>query len=121
MNKKEHTNNDLINDHFPFPTEVHQFSLAVNDEFDTDTNVPTEMDQPAVNTLPDTLLPNPSSGLHSNSPLVTDTQLASEIQKPPDIDPPPFQQITRSMTKLGTAMTNINSKILVFLIETYLF
>ena len=48
MNKKEHTNNDLINDHFPFPTEVHQFSLAVNDEFDTDTNVPTEMDQPAV-------------------------------------------------------------------------
>ena len=65
------------------------------------------MDQLPVNTLPDTLLPNPTSGTTSDSPLVHDHQLASETQKTPDIVVPPLRRITRSMTKLGTAISDI--------------
>ena len=107
MNEIERTNIDLLRDNLPLPSEIHNLSLAVNDEFDTDTDMPPQMDQLPVNTLPDTLLPNPTSGTTSDSPLVHDHQLASETQKPPDIVVPPLRRITRSMTKLGTAISDI--------------
>ena len=63
--------------------------------------------------LPETVNPNLPSGSNSIDPLVPDIHANPSTKKPPDPNQQPFQRITRSMTKLGTSISNITTKKLV--------
>ena len=63
--------------------------------------------------LPETVNPNPPTGSNSIDPLVPDIHATPSTKKPPDPNQQPFQRITRSMTKLGTSISNITTKKLV--------
>ena len=67
-------------------------------------------DLPPPCVLPDTVNPNLPSGINSIDPLVPDIHANPSIKKPPDPNQQPFQRITRSMTKLGTSISNITTK-----------
>ena len=53
------------------------------------------------------------TGSNSIDPLVPDIHANPSTKKPPDPNQQPFQRITRSMTKLGTSISNITTKKLV--------